>query len=437
MIERRAFLARLGKLWATTPFLGSSAAACAADEAFVTPEMFGGRGDGASDDTRALQACIDAAGVDGIIKLKRDAIYRVDTNWAPTWGEFGGIKLRRGQVLDMNGATLRALPTSVGRGCLVQAMDTDGWQIVGPGKIIGEKSIHRGSGGEWGMGVAAFSAADWRIGGGLEVSDCWGDGIYVSAQGKSGRPGSDFVIEDVRVSFCRRNGISIIAGHNGEIRRFEIHDIAGTNPQGGIDLEPDDPRHPNRNIRIRSGRIRNVQVGVYVVLANEDVLITGMNIEAENSGILVGGQASRITIADNPSIANRIGGAEGGAIRTVADPRGVRSLHIKRNVLRGGGGFVIDVSGMGYVDFQVSQNRLFASNPGVQGLARLGTGTFTNNIGVIEPAAGIEGEYYVLFDQVRYGGNSYQNRSRHSMYKNVRNDSMEIAPERYSGPLKR
>jgi hypothetical protein len=285
------------------------------------------------------------------------------------------------------------------------------------------------------MGIAVFASSGWTITGGVEISNCWGDGIYMSGQGPGGHHCERFLIEGVDVRACRRNGISVIAGLNGEIRNFSIQDISGTNPQGGIDLEPDLATKPNRNIRIRNGKIRNVAVGIYVTVANEDVLITGMDIEASNSGILVGDYAARVNIIDNPRIANTAGGAEGAAIRTVARDRSkIRSLHIRRNQLRGGGYFVVDIAELGYVDLQIADNRLNATNPGTQGIARVGTGRFTGNIGVIERAAGRTGEYYVLFDDVEHGRNSYRNLSRHKMYKLVRNGSAEIGPESYSGP---
>lgn len=429
--DRRSFL--LGGAVAIPA--GWTTVACAAASPVFRPEDFGARGDGRTDDTRAIQTCLDRAPAGAVIQLRHGAVYRVDTNWRPTWAEFGGLKLKAGQRLQLNGAELKALPTDQVRGAVVQAYGVHGWRIEGPGRITGERDVHRGSTGEWGMGVAAFSSSGWAVGGGVEISQCWGDGLYVSAQGPGGRFCEDFLSEDVHIHHCRRNGISIISGRDGEIRRFNIHDVAGTNPQGGIDLEPDDPKRPNRNIRIRDGRIRNVQVGVYVALANEDILIAGNDIEAENSGVLVGNYAARVQIVDNPRIANRIGGVEGGAIRTVArETSQVRSLHIRRNSLHGGGGFVVDIAELGYVDLVIEDNRLHASNKGVQGIARLGTGRFTRNTGVIERNAGVKGEFYVLFDGVRYGGNVYRNLSPHPMYALIRNGSVEIGPESYSGP---
>jgi hypothetical protein len=269
----------------------------------------------------------------------------------------------------------------------------------------------------------------------VEVSNCWGDGIYLDGRGAAGSYSENFVISSVHVWNCRRNGISIIAGRNGDISNAYIHDIDGTNPQGAIDLEPDDPKKPNRNIRIRSGKFRNVQVGIYVASANEDILITGMDIEAINTGVMVGDYSARVRIIDTPRIANTLGGTEGAAIRTVArNSSEVKSLHILRNGLFGGGYFVVDIFGLGYPDLLITNNRLHASNGGVQGIARIGSALFTDNIGIIEPNAGKEGEFYVLFDGVSYGRNRYTNRSSRKMWKLVREGGADLGGESYTGP---
>ena len=428
-IDRRTFVT--GGALALSAW--SSAASCAAAPLIIDPETFGAKGDGVSDDTRALQTCLDRAPQGATIRLRKGAVYRIDTNHRPTFLSFGGIKLRPGTTLELNGAELKALPTSDPRGAVVQAFDVDAWQILGPGKITGERNVHQGGSGEWGMGIAVNSSRGWRIRG-VEVANCWGDGIYVDGRGRTAPYSEDFTIDSVHVWNCRRNGISLIACRNGDVSNAEIHDINGTNPQGAIDLEPDDPRKPNRNIRIRNGRFRDVQVGIYVASANEDILITGMDIDAINTGVMVGDYSARVRIVDNPRIANRSGGTEGAAIRTVArDPRAVKSLHIQRNGLFGGGYFVIDIFGRGYPDLVITNNRLHASNRGVQGIARIASARFTDNVGIIEPNAGKEGEFYVLFEDVSFGRNRYQNRSGRKMWKLVRDGGADLGGESYTG----
>lgn len=381
----------------------------------LRPEEFGAKGDGVSDDTRALQRCLDAAPDGAIVQLRPKAIYRVDTR-DPTGARwFGGLKLNSGQRLHLNGGELRALPSREERGSVVQGAGVSGWRIEGPGRITGERDAHIGTAGEWGMGVSAWSARDWAIGPDVEINNCWGDGIYVG-EAERGRPCEDFLIDRVRIWNCRRNGISIVGGRNGHIRSADIHDIDGTAPRGGIDLEPDRAESPNRNIKISDSKIRRVEVGVYVTVANQNVEISGMDIEARNSGIIIGHVADNVKIRSNPSIRSVIGGAEGAAIRAVGNPALIRGIDIRNNRLSGGGYFVVDFWGDGYRDLSVVGNHIRASNRGVQGIARVHNGTFANNICVIEAPAGKAGDYFVHLQGTLHGGNIYRNLSPHKMF---------------------
>jgi hypothetical protein len=428
--DRREFI--LGAAAAGGLFHGQ---ACAAATQVVAPEQFGAVGDGRSDDTAALQRCFDRAPAGAVVRLRRGAVYLVDTNFNPTWARFGGVKLRSGQILELNGAELRAIPTGEGQGAVIQAYRQSNWRIKGPGKVTGERSRHRGTAGEWGMGIAAFASNGWKVESGVEVANCWGDGIYVGAGG----PGTfceNFAIDGVRVLNCRRNGISIVAGRNGRIRAADISDINGIAPKGGIDLEPDNRAHANRNIEISGVRIHgDLEVGIYTTVANENVLISDVDIEANNSGIIVGDSASGIRIL-NSRIASRIGGAEGAAIRAVGNPAKIRGIEIRSNQLRGGGYFVVDFFGEGYRNLVVASNELSATNRGVQGIARVHYGSFVDNIAVIDRNAGKEGDYFVHLIGTSHGRNRYRNLSRHKMYGAVRGGT-HLGGDSYDASLQR
>ncbi|MGZ8285468.1 MAG: right-handed parallel beta-helix repeat-containing protein [Allosphingosinicella sp.] len=403
----------------SVPACWAGAACGAMASPVVSPEEFGARGDGRTDDTKALQACLDLAPAGAVVRLRRGAVYRIDTNYRPTRPLFGGLRLKSGQVLELNGAELRGLPSPHGHGSVVQGFRTIGWKIIGPGRIVGERMEHRGTAGEWGMGISAWNSSGWQIVGGVEVADCWGDGIYVGSEGSGFC--EDFLIDAVKVRNCRRNGISIVAGRNGEIRNFDIAKVDAVGPAGGIDLEPNSPDLPNRDIRISDGRIREVSVGIYVTVANQGIRISGMDIEAGNSGIIVSDNSTDVRIENNPNIRSLVGGHEGGAIRTVSTRREtIRGLTIRNNTLSGGGSFVVDIVEQGYQGLVVSGNRINATNAGTQGLVRLGAGQFTDNICVIGPRAGKNGAYFIHLETVAYGRNSYRNDSPHNMYSAFR-----------------
>lgn len=444
MIDRRLFL--LGCLAAcSAPAENSGEAATVAQRMrtraapvpggpVLSPESFGARGDGRSDDTRALQSCLDRAPAGAVVRLRRGAVYRIDTNRNPTWNQFGGLQMRSGITLDLNGAELRALPSPHPAGAVVQAPRVDRWRILGPGRITGERAEHRGRGGEWGMGIAAFGGRGWTIGPGVEVADCWGDGIYLGPLRTPGNFCEDFLITGVRVSRCRRNGISVTGGRNGRIQGIRIEAISGTSPEGGIDLEPDHREHPNRNILISGGTIRDAGVGIYATVANQDVRIEGMTIEGRNSGMIIGDDTSGLVIENNTRIASTIGGAEGAAIRAVvARPPSVRGLTIRNNGLFGGGFFTLEFDGRGYRDVAITGNRIHAANRGTQGVGRLVDLTFTDNDCSIEGGAGRANEFFGHFSGVTRGRNTYRNATPHRMHLVVFG-GRDLGGERFVGP---
>lgn len=115
--------------------------------------------------------------------------------------------------------------------CDVIRLEGENIILRGKGKIIGDKFTHTGSEGEWGMGIRISNAKDVRVAG-LTIKNCWGDCIYINKQSKN------VVIDGCRLDHGRRQGISVICADGVTIRKCVITNVGGTNPQYGIDIEP-------------------------------------------------------------------------------------------------------------------------------------------------------------------------------------------------------
>ena len=129
--------------------------------------------------------------------------------------------------------------------------------IRGNGTIIGDKHIHTGKEGEWGMGINLKGAINATISG-VTIKDCWGDCIYVGGNSRN------VTIESCKIDGGRRQGISVTKANGVTIRNCIITNVSGTNPQYAIDIEPN-KRDSVDNILIEDVTVRDCEGGILVV----------------------------------------------------------------------------------------------------------------------------------------------------------------------------
>lgn len=67
----------------------------------------------------------------------------------------------------------------------------------------------------------------------------------------------NIVINNNNIHHVRRNGISVIAVDKLDIINNLIHDISGTSPQSGIDIEKNKEEQIYKNITISNNKIYN------------------------------------------------------------------------------------------------------------------------------------------------------------------------------------
>jgi parallel beta-helix repeat protein len=252
----------------------------------------GARGDGAHDDTAAIQAAIDALPADGGTVTIPDGTYMIDAARS--------INLRSNTRLQMTpAATLSAMVNDLERSHVIKVWRADNVQIVG-GRVVGERNGHRGMTGEWGYGINIEASNNVRVTG-THISDCWGDGIWIGGIGR--RAGvtvsTDVTLDHVVSTNNRRQGLSIGPVRGVTVIHSTFSNTHGTKPQAGIDIEPQG-QGPASDITFSDCTITGNQgTGLEVHQNVTGVVLKNCKVHDNGGyGVLSAG-ASQLTISEN------------------------------------------------------------------------------------------------------------------------------------------
>lgn len=239
-------------------------------EIYITPLMYGAKGDGITDDTAAIQAALDSSSYVYI----PDGTYMIQAESRNGYPEEGGIKPRSNQTIVMSkNAKLKAITNSSEYSQVINLFRVSNVRIIG-GIIEGEKNSHTGTTGEWGMGIMIRACSDITIDG-IESFNCWGDAICLGHYQETNC--SNIRIYNCKLHDVRRQGISVVSAIGLVVRDCEIYNISGTNPEFGIDIEPDGDYGVAENIVIDSCRIHDT-AGGSIILANVTNKMKGVKI---------------------------------------------------------------------------------------------------------------------------------------------------------------
>jgi hypothetical protein len=147
-------------------------------------------------------------------------------------------------------------------------------------KVVGDRTKHLNKKGEWGMGISIISSSNVKVIN-ANIRDCWGDGIYLGES--NGIASHNITISNGIIDNNRRNGISVISADGLYISNIILSNTNGTNPQAGIDLEPN--RNDNKLININMKNIytfNNFHQGVFFCLNNLNGGNNNTSIRLEN-----------------------------------------------------------------------------------------------------------------------------------------------------------
>jgi hypothetical protein len=234
---------------------------------------YGAFGDGAHDDTAAIQAAINSLPTDGGTVIIPAGTYLIDAG--------KNVNLRSKMLLQMDpNAILKAKTNGLTRYYIIDASGKTDVEIAG-GQLVGDRDTHNFAAAsgthEWGHGIYAGSSAQRITIRDLRVSKCTGDGVCIGGRSY------DVVIANIISTGNRRQGLSITNCSNIKVYDSEFSYTQGTAPECGIDIEPDDT-YTCSNVLIQNCRFNNnKKYGINIWNRTTNVTISGSTFEYNGS----------------------------------------------------------------------------------------------------------------------------------------------------------
>jgi hypothetical protein len=223
----------------------------------------------------------------------------------------GGIFVPNNITLDLTGATFYIEPNGYTGYSLFRLDMVENVTITG-GRLVGDREEHDyttvQSSHEWGTGITILCSKNITVQN-VTIEQMTGDAILAGFTMVA--PNERRLCENIRIlecdmGHCRRQGISIIHARNMEIAYNRIHDIGGTDPGCGIDIEPDS-NAPDEDpwfslvdhVNIHHNDIRDTYAEGLCFVNRRTSDITATDNYLENAGIVMNRQPARIRIERN------------------------------------------------------------------------------------------------------------------------------------------
>ena len=208
-------------------------------------------GTDAAGTTQGLQEAIDWAHAEGYGVFSVPAgDYLVgregnDIYWA-------GITLPSNMVFELlEGASITMDTNDRWNYCVI-AIRGEQDVVIRGGTIAGDRETHVYEGGgahDEGHAICIEGNSERVLVEDVELRDVTGDGVLIVGSGDAGNSCFDITIRNNEIHHNRRQGVSIVGGVRVLIEGNEIHHIAGTSPQFGVDVESLDFRSADILIR--------------------------------------------------------------------------------------------------------------------------------------------------------------------------------------------
>ena len=177
-----------------------------------------------------------------------------------------GLRIPSNRVITfLEGSQLRLKPSDKQGYSMLDMNLSTNVTLVSP-VLVGDRYNHRGTTGEWGMGISSNGASNITI---LspKAKNMWGDGIYIGSAGRT--PSRNIVIKDAYLEYNRRDGITITSVIGLKIENAYIGFSNGTLPMSGIAFEPNRTYEEIQDVVISNPRtVGNLKAGIFLSLGN-------------------------------------------------------------------------------------------------------------------------------------------------------------------------
>lgn len=190
---------------------------------YSTPEMFGAKGDGVTDDTAALQAALDAS---SSLVFEAGKTYCISAS----------IKPGSDTNIDLNGAMIKTIGAAPINMLCVEDVENvtikNGilYNVVTPGSDGTEN-------GDFELYIGSSQNIEVSC---MTFKNCKSDGIYCGYMYYY-TGNDDFVTNNINIHDCvfetKRNGIALVSGDNVVISNNYFKDIDGYLPKAAVDIE--------------------------------------------------------------------------------------------------------------------------------------------------------------------------------------------------------
>lgn len=197
---------------------------------YVTPQMYGAKGDGVTDDTDAINACLE----------ENDYVYIPNGTYLIDAGT--SIVMHSNQVLELaDDAVIKAtIPDTTRYYYAITIRDLNN-VIVRGGTIVGDRDENSGSTTERGYGIYIYNSATVSVEN-CELSSFRGDCIVIESTVSNGADYENYVCRDVKIVGCEihnatRHGITVMGVHGLTIKDTTIYDANGKAYSCAMDAE--------------------------------------------------------------------------------------------------------------------------------------------------------------------------------------------------------